>query len=92
MGGIPQGSVLSSLLFIIQTSDMPEAIKRASPSTYADDTFIYTGQQKREMVYEFLGAAADEVLLYMRANKLVANPDKTKCMIIRILKRHKGSE
>ncbi len=50
MVGSPQGSVLSPLLFIIQTSDMPEAIKRASSSTYADDTLIYTGQQKQEMV------------------------------------------
>jgi hypothetical protein len=40
MVGSPQGSVLSPLLFIIQTSDMPEAITRASSSTYADDTFI----------------------------------------------------
>jgi hypothetical protein len=57
---------------------MSEAIKRASLSTYADDTLIYTGQQKQEMVYEVLEAAADEVLLYMRANKLAANPEKTK--------------
>jgi hypothetical protein len=28
------------------------------------------------MVYEFLEAAADKVLLYMRANKLAANPKK----------------
>jgi hypothetical protein len=46
MVGSPQGSVFSPILFIIQTSDMPEAIKRASSSTYADNTFIYTGQQK----------------------------------------------
>ena len=82
MVGSPQGSVLSPLLFIIQTSDMPEAIKRASSSTYADDTLIYTGQQKQEMVYEVLEAAVDEVLLYMRANKLAANPEKTKFMMI----------
>jgi hypothetical protein len=90
MVGSPQGSVLSPLLFIIQTSDMPEAIKRASSSTYADDTFIYTGQQKREMVYEVLEAAAGKVLLYMRANKLAANPEKTKFMMIGIKK--KGTE
>jgi hypothetical protein len=75
MVGSPQRSVLSPLLFLIQTSDMPEAIKRASSSTYADDTYIYTGQQKQEMVYKVLEVAADEVLLYMRANKLAANPE-----------------
>jgi hypothetical protein len=79
-------NVLSPLLFIIQTSDMPEAIKRASSSTYADDTFIYTGQQKREMVYEVLEAAVDKVLLFIRANKLAANPEKTKFMMNRIKK------
>jgi hypothetical protein len=92
MVGSSQGSVFSPLIFIIQTSDMPEAIKRASSSTYADDTFIYTGQQKREMVYKVLEAAADEVLLYKRANKLAANPEKTKIMMIGIKKRHRRSE
>jgi hypothetical protein len=92
MVGSPQGSVLSPLLFSIQTSDMPEAIKRVSLSTYAHDTLIYTGQPEQEMVYEVLEAAADEVQLYKRANKLAANPEKTKFMIIGIKKRHRRSE
>jgi predicted molibdopterin-dependent oxidoreductase YjgC len=92
MVGSPQGLVLSPLLFIIQTSNMAEAIKRASSSTYADNTFIYTEQQKLEMVYKVLEAAADEVLLYMKANKLAANPEKTKFMMIGIKKRHRKSE
>jgi hypothetical protein len=36
------------------------------------------------MVYEVLEAAANEVLLYMRANRLAANPKKTKFMMIGI--------
>jgi hypothetical protein len=71
---------------------MPEAVKRATSSTYANDTFIYTGQQKQEMVYEVLEAAADKVLLYMKANKLAANPEKTKFIMIGIKKRHKRSK
>jgi hypothetical protein len=35
---------------------------------------------------EILEEAADEVLLYMRAYKLAANPEKTKCMMIGIKK------
>jgi hypothetical protein len=38
------------------------------------------------MVYKVLKAAANEVLLYMRANKLAANPEKTKFMMIGIKK------
>jgi hypothetical protein len=38
------------------------------------------------MVYEVLEAAAEEVLLYMRANKLASNPENTKFMMIVIKK------
>jgi hypothetical protein len=92
MVGSPQGSVLSPLLFIIQTSDMPDALKRASSSTYADDTLIYSGQEKREMVCQVLEAAAEEVVLYMRANELAEKPREFFFMMIRIKKRYRRSE
>jgi hypothetical protein len=40
MVGSPQPSVLSPLLYIIQTSDSPDAIKRASSSTYKNPDFV----------------------------------------------------
>jgi hypothetical protein len=76
--GSPQGSILFPLLFIILTSDMPEAISEASIVTYADDTTVYLAHSNVDTVYNGLEKAADEILLYMLSNCLAANAEKTK--------------
>ena len=39
--GVPQGSVLGPLLFIIYVNNLPACIKHCNVSPYADDTVIY---------------------------------------------------
>ena len=41
LSGIPQGSVLGPLLFVIFINDMPEVVKRSICKLFADDCKLY---------------------------------------------------
>lgn len=49
--GVPQGSVLGPLLFLLYFSTLPAAVKHSSTSMFADDTLLYnkfcTGRRQR---------------------------------------------
>ena len=78
--GCPQGSGLSPLLFIILTSDMPEAVP-AHLVMYADDTSAIVIADSLSKLNQELHNIAEKVLYYMDINKLVSNPEKTKLVI-----------
>lgn len=79
--GVPQGSVLGPLLFIIYTNDLPQCLKHTKCILFADDTTIYTSDSNLDQLYASLNA--DLIILsdWFKANKLSLNIGKTVYMI-----------
>ncbi len=79
--GVPQGSVLGPLLFLIYTNHMPNCLKYTHAILFADDSTLF--KQHKNLQDMFFYPNSDLALLceWYRANKLVMNADKTKYIL-----------
>jgi hypothetical protein len=72
--------------------DIQEWVPEATIHGYADDTTLTMSSPNINSLKLGLETAADKVLIYMAANKLVANPQKTKFLLMRGIHHKKWPE
>ena len=59
--GVPQGSTLGPLLFLMYINDMPDILLYSKCLLFADDTVLYIGRKEKEIVYPELQLDLDAV-------------------------------
>ena len=81
--GVPQGSVLGPLLFLLYINDVHKAIKFCITRHFADDTNLLINNNSLKQLQKDLNYDLRQLCNWLKANKISLNCTKTELIVFR---------
>ena len=85
--GVPQGSILGSILFLLYMNDIENCSKLLSFVLFADDTNIFYSNSCLEAINKVVQTEINKVTEWLNVNKLSLNITKTKFILFRSINK-----
>ena len=79
--GVPQGSILGPLLFLMYINDIDDGLIHSKVQLYADDTVIYASHEDEGVAHLWVSEDLKVLSNWCNKNQLTVNKEKTKMML-----------
>ncbi len=80
--GVPQGSILGLLPFLLYVNDLPDVVTKCTVNMYADDVAIYFASKDVNEVADSLNEDLSHIATWIDMNRLKINIGKTQLMTL----------
>ena len=85
--GVPQGSILGPLLFLLYVNDIVNVSTLLFPMLFADDTNVFLNGKDIDDLSITMNEELEKLYIWLKANKLSLNVKKTHYMVFRSVKK-----
>jgi len=86
--GVPQGSILGPLLFLLYINDLPTSCPLFYSTLFADDTSLFLSGRNIDETVSLMNIELMKVKEWLECNRLSLNIRKTKVLIFSTKRRH----
>ena len=80
--GVPQGTVLGPILFLLYVNDLSNAVKNASINIYADDVVIYSSHENVDILKNQMQDTMNDVFKWYNENRLALSIEKCNTLVV----------